>query len=97
MDSDRVRQVVLLKGRVQGVGLRDLIVQIARGYGVAGTVRNLRSGDRIEIDVEGAAPQVALFVDDVLANLPTFARVDSVEREPAAPRGATGFRRESTR
>ncbi len=97
MDSDRIRQVVLLRGRVQGVGLRDLVVQIARGYDVAGTVRNRNSGDRLEIDVEGMASQVAAFVDDVLANLPSFARVDAVEREPAAPRGATGFRRESTR
>jgi hydrogenase maturation protein HypF len=96
MESSRIRELIVLKGRVQGVGLRDHVVQVARSHGVAGTVRNLRSGDAVEIDVEGERPHLEAFLGDVVANLPSFAIVESVRREPAMPRGATGFRIGST-
>jgi acylphosphatase len=47
------RAIVTLHGRVQGVGFRERVLQIARGHDVAGTVRNLRAGYLLEIDVEG--------------------------------------------
>jgi acylphosphatase len=96
MDSSPIREVVVLRGRVQGVGFRDRVLQIARGHEVSGTVRNIAGRDALEIDVEGARDAVERFLTDVLANPPQFARVREVERKPAAPCGATGFRRITT-
>lgn len=96
MEPERVRELVVLQGRVQGVGLRERVLQVARGYDVAGTVRNVRAGDAVEIDVEGEQSGIDAFVADLTANLPSFAVLEAVRREPAAPRGATGFRRIET-
>jgi hydrogenase maturation factor HypF (carbamoyltransferase family) len=96
VEPERVRELVVLQGRVQGVGLRERVLQIARGYDVAGTVRNLRAGDAVEIDVEGEQSGIDAFLADLIADLPSFAVLDSIRREPAAPRGATGFRRLGT-
>jgi hydrogenase maturation factor HypF (carbamoyltransferase family) len=96
VEPERVRELVVLQGRVQGVGLRERVLQIARGYDVAGTVRNLRAGDAVEIDVEAEQSGIDAFLADLIADLPSFAVLDSIRREPAAPRGATGFRRLGT-
>ncbi len=81
----------MLSGIVQGVGFRYTVLRIAARYDVAGTVRNVRAGARVEIDVEGEAGVVEAFVDDVLANPPPAARIDRVERRNAEPRGMRGF------
>jgi acylphosphatase len=99
--EDRVlrttRLLVNIRGRVQNVGFRDRVVDVAESYRVAGTVRNLREGSAVEIDVEGEPDEVERFLDDVFAHLPLFARVEHVERETVEPCGHSGFRRESTR
>ena len=46
------RRVVYYSGRVQGVGFRYTARQIARGYHVAGWVKNLDDG-RVELVAEG--------------------------------------------
>lgn len=76
---------------MQNVGFRYTVGRIARRHAVAGTVRNLREGARVEIDVEGEPRDVEAFLDDVLAHPPHGARVDSVERSAAEPRGLRGF------
>jgi acylphosphatase len=85
------RTVMTLSGRVQAVGFRQTVLEIAPRYAVAGTVRNLRGGG-LEIDAEGDDAAVRAFLDDVLARPPHFARIDGVERSAAEPRGAAGFR-----
>lgn len=50
-DTERLRAVVT--GRVQGVGFRYFILGRARGLGLDGWVRNLRSGD-VEFVAEGS-------------------------------------------
>jgi hydrogenase maturation factor HypF (carbamoyltransferase family) len=86
-----IREVVRVRGRVQGVGFRDRVAVIAEDYRVSGTVRNLRPREILEIDVEGERNEVDRFLDDVFAHPPTFARVEGVDREPAQPRGVDGF------
>jgi acylphosphatase len=81
-----------LSGRVQAVGFRQTVLEIAARYAVAGTVRNLRQGGRLEIDAEGEEGAVQAFLDDVLAHPPHFARIDDVERNASEPRGTAGFR-----
>ena len=90
------RDLVTLSGRVQGVGFRDYVTYVARHFPVAGTVRNVRDGARVEIDAEGRAEDVDAFVAAVIAGAPPPARIDDVRRVPAVPRGATGFRREAS-
>jgi acylphosphatase len=86
------REIVLLHGRVQAVGYRERVMEIVRGYAVAGSVRNLRSG-ALEIDAEGDDDAVDGFIAAVIDERPSFARIDHVERRPATPTGLTDFRR----
>src|ERR1700694_5247311 len=90
-DRRMTRTIVTLAGRVHGVGFRYTVLQLARRRAVAGTVRNLRAGERVEIDVEGEADQVEAFLDDVLTNPPPHARIEHVDRRTAEPRGLRGF------
>jgi acylphosphatase len=89
--SHVTRAIVTLSGRVQAVGFRDTVRRIAARYDVAGTVRNMRAGERLEIDVEGADDAVRAFLDDVLAHPPRYARVEHVERRTADPGGRHAF------
>jgi acylphosphatase len=90
------RTILTIAGRVQAVGFRETVLAIAAKYAVAGTVRNLRADDRLEIDAEGSESDVAAFLHDVLAHPPGFARVDRVERTTAPPRGVRTFSRAAT-
>jgi acylphosphatase len=54
-------EVVHFTGRVQGVGFRFQTLRVARGFEVAGFVRNLPDG-RVELEAEGAPDEVAAFV-----------------------------------
>jgi acylphosphatase len=86
-----MRRVILeLRGRVQGVGFRYRVLQIAARFPVSGTVRNLRSG-ALEIDAEGEEEALEGFLDAVLANPPRSARIDETLRRDAEPRYVTGF------
>lgn len=81
----------LISGRVQGVGFRYFIDDLARREGVSGYVRNLPDG-RVEALVEGDAESVGR-VEASLWRGPRGARVDDVAIEEEAPSGrATGFR-----
>jgi len=96
MGDPIVRQVVRIAGRVQAVGFRDRVLEIADDYRVAGTVRNLRPNDVLEIDVEGEAGEVDRFLEDVARHPPTFARIERIERAARQPRNVTGFTRAAT-
>lgn len=55
---------VLYEGRVQGVGFRWSAKELARGYDVLGTVRNLPDGT-VELIVAGERGEVAEFLRDL--------------------------------
>ncbi len=55
------RVVVHYSGRVQGVGFRITVRQLACGYEVVGTVRNLPDG-RVELIAEGARDELEAFL-----------------------------------
>jgi acylphosphatase len=90
------RELVTLRGRVQGVGFRERVIEIARAHGVAGSVRNITAGRALEIDVEGSERAVDAFIAAAVAGRPYFARVDHLERRSLEPRGITGFERAAT-
>ena len=58
------RVTVLYSGRVQGVGFRVTVRQLACGYDVTGTVRNLPDG-RVEMIAEGARPELEAFLHGI--------------------------------
>ncbi len=60
-----IRITAYFAGRVQGVGFRYTAVNIARRFAVAGYVRNLPDGRRVELVAEGAPSEVGAFVDGV--------------------------------
>ena len=46
------RYYIIYKGRVQGVGFRWWLAQIARKYDLTGYCRNLYNGD-VEVEIQG--------------------------------------------
>jgi len=55
---------VFYEGRVQGVGFRYTVKNLARGFDVVGSVRNLADG-RVELMAAGDADEVADFLKAV--------------------------------
>ena len=58
--DDRQRLRVLYSGHVQGVGFRYTARELAAGFDVCGTVRNLADG-RVELVAEGARDEIESF------------------------------------
>jgi acylphosphatase len=58
--SGRGRLIVFYSGRVQGIGFRHTAKQVATGYEVTGTVRNLPDG-RVELIAEGLREELEAF------------------------------------
>ncbi|MEP6777969.1 MAG: acylphosphatase [Chthoniobacterales bacterium] len=52
---------VFYEGSVQGVGFRYSVKQIAKGFDVTGSVRNLRDG-RVELIAQGIEDEVRAFL-----------------------------------
>ena len=59
-----IARQVFYEGRVQGVGFRFTCRQIARGYEVIGTVRNLPDG-RVELLCGGEREEVDAFLQGI--------------------------------
>jgi acylphosphatase len=56
---------VFYEGNVQGVGFRWSVRNIAKGFDVTGSVRNLRDG-RVELQATGDEEEVRAFLDAIL-------------------------------
>ena len=84
----RVR--LLISGRVQGVFFRAECERVARGLGLAGSVRNLPDG-RVEAAFEGPDSDVDAAIEWCRRG-PELAAVDSVDLEKETPRGEASFR-----
>ncbi len=69
----------IVKGRVQGVGFRYFVYDLARQYGLKGTVRNLYSG-AVEVQADGDDELLNTFLDALRAG-PRMAQIDDVETE----------------
>lgn len=67
---------VIISGRVQGVGYRAFVAEMAHRHGLAGWVRNVRDGT-VEAVISGEAEAVAAMKSD-LAKGPLGARIDHV-------------------
>jgi acylphosphatase len=70
-----------LAGRVQGVGYRYFVQELAQELGLRGYVRNLRDG-RVEVLAIGS-PETLRLVRQALQKGPMMSRVSEVIEEPA--------------
>ena len=75
----RCRVLVHYSGRVQGVGFRYTAKQVAAGYEIVGTVRNLSDG-RVELVAEGAHDELEAFRQGIRdAGLDGFIRQEDAQ------------------
>lgn len=58
------RAEVYYEGRVQGVGFRFTVQQVAKGYDVSGTVRNVADG-RVHLIAQGERDEVEAFLEGI--------------------------------
>ena len=57
-------QQIFYEGKVQGVGFRYYVKELARGFDVSGWVRNLPDG-RVELQIAGADEEVTDFLEAI--------------------------------
>lgn len=83
--ADRKRVTVHYSGHVQGVGFRYAAREVAGGFDVCGTVRNLPDG-RVELVAEGCRDELEAFRQAIReAGVGPMIRGESVEW--SEPRG----------
>ena len=80
---------VFYEGRVQGVGFRYCVRQLACGFEVAGWVRNLPDG-RVELQACGEAAEVEAFLG-AIAESELKSHIKRSERHSVAAFAAKGF------
>jgi acylphosphatase len=89
MNDDRKALRLIIEGRVQGVGFRAWMVDVANAAGVDGWVRNRRDGT-VEALVAGDAAAVERVVAKSREG-PPMGRVTAVREEPADDAVGPGF------
>jgi acylphosphatase len=82
---------VIFEGRVQGVGFRYTVKDLARGFEVRGWVKNLPDGS-VELQVMGEPGEVADFIREITEES-TVAHHIKIYRTEKIPllEGCTGF------
>jgi acylphosphatase len=86
----RVRRRILFSGRVQGVGFRATCHTLARGFDVAGHVRNLPDG-RVELVVEGERSEIDAFVTAIQREMSRYIATMTTDDEPPGDDSLIGF------
>ena len=75
--SHIIHETVHFSGRVQGVGFRYSVLQVAKEYDVCGFVKNLTDG-RLLVEVSGESADIAEFVTAIEERMEGYVR--QVER-----------------
>jgi acylphosphatase len=60
---------VIFEGRVQGVGFRYTVMELARGFDVCGWVKNLPDGS-VELQAMGEAGELEAFIREIVEESP---------------------------
>lgn len=77
---DEARKIIV-RGRVQGVGFRPFVYQLAEAWNLFGTVQNNMDG--VNIHIEGNHDHLDLFLLDLKNKAPRLARIESILVEQA--------------
>ena len=75
--SEKVREHLIFEGRVQGVGFRYSLAQLAGRYGLTGWVRNEYDGS-VSAELQGLPGEIELILQSL--NQDRYIRVDRVTR-----------------
>jgi acylphosphatase len=89
-ESEQAKVVLLVTGRVQGVGFRWFVQRVASQLNLAGTAANLPDGS-VEVVAEGPRDSCEELIE-TLRNRPTPGHVRQVAVSWNAPTGMRGFR-----
>ena len=82
---------VIFEGRVQGVGFRYTCKDIAKGFDLVGTVRNLPEGT-VELEVMGEAAEVEEFIQEIASESPMAHNIKGMHVKNIPPLdGVKGF------
>jgi len=83
---------VTFEGRVQGVGFRYTVKDLARGFDICGWVKNLPDGS-VELRVMGEADEVEAFIREIAVESSLANQIKNhwIERIPLLE-NRTGFR-----
>jgi hydrogenase maturation protein HypF len=84
------RELLAVRGVVQGVGFRPFVYRLAAEEGIAGFIGNDTGG--VTIAIEGPPERLEAFRRRLHAEAPPLSRIDSVTVQNAPPTGETGFR-----
>lgn len=88
--EQKARKRLLFKGRVQGVGFRPTVYNIAKKLGLTGMVLNTPDG--VVVEIEGPIQQVEKFLPLINAKQPPNSRILKVETTDLPPIGYMSFR-----
>jgi hydrogenase maturation protein HypF len=83
------RVYVEVEGTVQGVGFRPFVYRLARELGLTGWVQNTRNG--VSIEVEGDAPAIETFLQQLHTDAPPSASIETINRTIVPVLGNVGF------
>ncbi len=85
-----VRQRILVRGAVQGVGFRPFVYRQATALGLAGWVGN--TADGVTVEAEGGETQIAALVEAIRMSPPAAAHVIALEERDLIRLRRNGFR-----
>jgi hydrogenase maturation protein HypF len=80
---------IAVRGRVQGVGFRPFVFQLADTYQLKGTVQNNMDG--VKIHLEGEQESVHQFLFSLKNKAPRLSKINDILVEETNPLGATDF------
>jgi hydrogenase maturation protein HypF len=84
-----IRNVIHVRGTVQGVGFRPFVYNLAHSLGLTGFVLN--SGSGVTIEIEGTEDSVGDFLGRLRSDAPPLARIDEMAAFDASPNGDRSF------
>jgi hydrogenase maturation protein HypF len=80
---------VAVRGRVQGVGFRPFVYQLADKCQLNGTVQNNMDG--VKIHLEGEPEKIQLFLSDLKNKAPRLSKINEILIDEIDPQNKTGF------
>lgn len=87
-----IARKVIFEGRVQGVGFRYTVKELARGFEVCGWVKNLPDGT-VELQAMGEAAELEAFIREIREESTVARNIRNAFVSSIPPlEGCTGFR-----